>query len=330
MATYAITGSSGYVGTRMTRWLLEREPDARVIGFDVRPPRLESDRLEFHNLDVRDPKLGDVLAGRQIRSLLHFAFVLDPMYDEKEMRDIDLGGTANVLRAIERAKVPHLVATSSTTAYGALADNPVPLTEDAPTRATPAFNYAHDKRLMDEMLRDFAAKHREVKVCVVRPCIVLGPTVANYIAVSLISQPVAALLDGNDPSLQFIHEDDLVRFISTCVEKQAAGVFNAVGSGTLSIRDAARMQGKRTISLPLRAVKAAVWGVQKLKLLDYNMPPGILDFFRWSWIASGDKARAELGFSPEHSSEACFQLLLGRKHEVLRGFKEKMRPRAKR
>jgi UDP-glucose 4-epimerase len=330
MATYAITGSSGYVGTRMTRWLLDRDPSARVIGFDVRPPRLQSDRLEFHALDVRDPNLGAVLTGRDVRSLLHFAFVLDPMYDEKEMRDIDLGGTANVLRAVEQAKVPHLLATSSTTAYGALADNPVPLAEDAPTRATPAFNYAHDKRLMDEMLRAFAAAHSEVKVCVVRPCIVLGPTVANYIAVSLMAQPVTALLDGADPELQFIHEDDLVRMISTCVEKQAAGVFNAVGRGTVTTTQVARMQGKRAVKLPYRAVQAAVWGVQKLRLLDYNMPPGILDFFRWSWIASGDKAGRELGFQPEHTSEACFQLILARKREVLRDFKERMKPRAKR
>jgi len=333
MTTYAITGSSGYVGTRMTRWLLEREPSARVIGFDLRPPRIEppkDGRLEFHLLDVRDPKIADVLAGREVKSLLHFAFVLDPMYDEKEMRDIDLGGTANVLRAVEQTGIRHLVATSSTTAYGALADNPVPLVEESPTRAIADFNYAHDKRLMDEMLRAFAARRTDVKVCIVRPCIVLGPTVANYIAVSLISNPVAALLDGADQTMQFIHEDDLVRMIATCVEKQAAGAFNAVGEGTLKLTEAARLQGKRAIKVPYRVVRAAVWGVQKLKLLDYNMPPGILDFFRWSWIASGDKARRELGFTPEHTSGDCFQLLLGRKRELMRDFKERMKPRARR
>jgi UDP-glucose 4-epimerase len=330
MATYAITGSSGYVGTRMTRWLLEREPDARVIGFDVRPPRVESDRLEFHELDVRDKALPEVLEGRGVKSLLHFAFVLDPMYDEQEMRDIDLGGTANVLAAVERATIPHLLATSSTTAYGALADNPVPLTEEAPTRATPDFNYAHDKRLMDEMLRKFAAEHPAVSVCIVRPCIVLGPTVANYIAASMLSQSVTALLDGADPELQFIHEDDLVRLIATCVEKQAAGVFNAVGRGTVTTTQTARMQGKRAMRLPYKAMRAALWGVQKLKLLDYNTPPGILDFFRWSWIASGDKARRDLGFQPDHSSEECFQVVIGRKHEVLANFKARMKPRAKR
>jgi UDP-glucose 4-epimerase len=330
MTTYAITGSSGYVGTRMTRWLLERDPGARVIGFDVRPPRIESDRLEFHQLDVRDPALGEILDRRKPRTLLHFAFVLDPLYDEAEMRAIDLGGTANVLRAVVRAKIPHLVATSSTTAYGALADNPEPLTEDAPTRASAAFNYAHDKRLMDELLREFAALHREMKVCIVRPCIVLGPTVANYIAASLMAPPVAALLDGKNPRLQFIHEDDLVRLLALCVEKQAAGVYNAVGEGTVTTREVAQIEGKPAVFVPYRAAWAAVWGIQRLKLLDFNMPPGILDFFRHSWIASGERAQRELGFTPAHSSRECYELLRARKRDVLDEFKQQMKTRGKR
>lgn len=330
MATYAITGSSGYVGTRMTRHLLEQDPEARVIGLDIRPPRVQSERLEFHHMDVRDPRLGQVLAGRGVRALLHFAFVLDPLYDEKEMTDIDLGGTRNVLDAVVAAEIPHLLATSSTTAYGALPDNPVPLTEEAPTRAERRFNYAHDKRLMDEMLRAFAAAHPEVKVCVVRPCIVLGPNVSNYIASTMLAQPVVTLLDGQDPALQFVHEDDLVRLIATCVERQAAGVYNAVGSGTITSSEAARLQGKRVIKVPLRVAQGAVWAVHRLRVLDFSLPPGILDFFRYSWLASGDKARRELGFEPQYSTRECFDIILGRKDEVLRAFKAQIKARGKR
>src|SRR6266702_1832612 len=147
MATYAITGASGYIGTRMTRHLLDADPENRVLGFDVREPRIADPRLAFQTLDVRDRRLGAALAAQPIRSLLHFAFVLDPLYDEREMHDIDVNGTRNVLEAALAAGVPHVLATSSTTAYGALPDNPVPLTEEDPPRATPDFVYAHDKRL---------------------------------------------------------------------------------------------------------------------------------------------------------------------------------------
>src|SRR5262249_4789074 len=174
--------------------------------------------------------------GREVRSLLHFAFVLDPFYDEAEMHDIDVRGTRNALEAALVAGIPHVVATSSTTAYGALADNPVPLTESSPPRARPGFSYAHDKRVMDEMLGEFARAHPEIALCTIRPCIVLGPTVANYIATTMLRQPVVSLLDGADPPFQFIHEDDLARLVALCLERKVAGVFNAVGTGTAPAR----------------------------------------------------------------------------------------------
>jgi UDP-glucose 4-epimerase len=330
VTTYAITGSSGYVGTRMTEHLLARDPTARVIGFDVRPPRVTSDRLEFHALDVRDPRLAEHLVGKDVASLLHFAFVVDPLYDEREMHDIDVRGTENVLRAVAQAKIPHLVATSSTTAYGALPDNPPRLLEDDPPRAAPAFSYAHDKRLMDELLARFAAAHPEIGVCVLRPCIVLGPNVANYIAYNLLALPVTALLDGADPELQFVHEDDLVRLIALCVAQRTRGVYNAVGEGTLRLTELARLAGKRAVKLPSRLVGAAVWAVQRSRLLDFSMAPGVLDFFRHQWVASGAKARRDLGFVPAFDSRVCFEILVARKASVLAHFRERIKARGKR
>jgi len=330
---YAITGSSGYIGTRMTRLLLERDPECTVIGMDVRPPRGElatHPRLEHHTVDVRDPRLRAILVGREVSALLHFAFVLDPFYDEKEMTDIDLGGTRNVLQAALEAKIPWLLATSSTTAYGALGDNPVPLDEGMPTRARPDFNYAHDKRLMDELLRDFAARHPEVGVCVVRPCIVLGPNVSNYIAATLVSLPVTSLLDGADPETQFVHEDDVVGLIWRCIDRRATGVFNAVGKGTLRSTDLARLQGKRTMKVPYRLARGLTWAVWRAKLLGWSMPPGVVDYFRFPWVASGAKAARELDFEPRYSSEECFRIILARKDAIVSDFKARMTARGKR
>lgn len=330
MATYAVTGSSGYIGTRTIRWLLDADPANRVLGFDVRPPRIEDARLEHHALDVRDARLGEKLLGREVAALLHFAFIVDPLYDEKEMTDIDVRGTRNVIDAVAAAKIPYLLATSSTTSYGALPDNPVPLREEHPTRAARDFVYAHDKKVMDEMLRDFAAAHPEIGVCIVRPCIVLGPTVSNYIAVNMLSQPVGALIDGRDTPFQFIHEDDLARLITTCVEQRATGIFNAVGAGEITTRETARMQGKRALPVPGKLVGGALWMIRRLKLLPYSMPPGILDFYRYPWIASGDKARRELGFEPRHTTAECFQIVMSRRSEILAGHRRVMAARGKR
>jgi nucleoside-diphosphate-sugar epimerase len=180
------------------------------------------------------------------------------------------------------------------------------------------------------MLRDYAASRPEVGVCVVRPCIVLGPTVANYIAVNLLNQPVASLIDGADLPFQFIHEDDLARLITICLERRATGVFNAVGAGEISSREIASRQGKRALRVPGRLAVGVLWAVRRLKLLPYAMPPGVLDFYRYPWIASGDKARRELGFEPAHTTANCFDAILGRKDEILEDHRRRMAARGRR
>jgi len=183
---------------------------------------------------------------------------------------------------------------------------------------------------MDDMLREFAGAHPETKVCVVRPCIVLGPNVSNYIATLLMAQPVATLLDGQNAVVQFIHEDDLVRLLVACVDRGAAGAYNAVGDGTVDARALAAMQGKRPVPVPFGFAHGLVWAIHRLRLTPFAMPPGLLDFFRFSWIASGEKARRDLGVEPRYSSRECFEIILERKAEILASLKDAMAARGKR
>ena len=65
---------------------------------------------------------------------MHLAFILNPSHDEELMYDVDVNGTHNVLEAAAEAGIGQVLVTSSTVAYGAFPDNPVPLTEDDPVR----------------------------------------------------------------------------------------------------------------------------------------------------------------------------------------------------
>ena len=64
------------------------------------------------------------------------------------MYDVDVNGTHNVLEAAAAAGTGQVLVTSST-AYGAFPDNPVPLTEDDPVRGVAGFSYARDKTESD-------------------------------------------------------------------------------------------------------------------------------------------------------------------------------------
>ena len=147
-------------------------------------------------------------------ALVHLAFVLNPIHDEALMYDIDVNGTHNVLEAAAAAGTEQVLVTSSSTAYGAFPDNPVPLTEEDPVRGVPAFAYARDKTESDRLCQLWAAQHPDRTMTIVRPCIVFGPNVDNYLVRLWTKQPFAPDAGILDHQIQFVHEDDVVEAIS--------------------------------------------------------------------------------------------------------------------
>ena len=63
---------------------------------------------------------------------------------------------------------------SSATVYGAWANNPVPLTEDAPLRPNPEFAYAVHKAQVERLVTDWADDHSDAAVAILRPALALA------------------------------------------------------------------------------------------------------------------------------------------------------------
>lgn len=53
MSVVAVTGCSGYIGSRPQRFLDDDDTVSKVVGVDINPPSFDSPKLEFHRLDVR-------------------------------------------------------------------------------------------------------------------------------------------------------------------------------------------------------------------------------------------------------------------------------------
>ena len=123
----------------------------------------------------------ELLERNEIDALLHFAFVLNPIRDESRMYDIDVNGTQAVLQAAADAGVKQVIQTSSATAYGAFPDNPKPIAEDWPVRGAPDFSYAKHKADSDRIAQLWALENPDAVMTIVRPSIVFGPSVDNYI-----------------------------------------------------------------------------------------------------------------------------------------------------
>ena len=156
---YLITGGSGYIGGRLTDELSAREETEMIVDVDVSPPKRTWPKTQFVKGDVRDrAAIRELLERHEIDTLLHLAFVLNPIRDEAMMYDIDVNGTQAMLRAAAEAGVKQVLVTSSATAYGAFPDNPKPIAEDWPVRGAPDFSYARDKTDADRICPALGAR----------------------------------------------------------------------------------------------------------------------------------------------------------------------------
>jgi UDP-glucose 4-epimerase len=313
---YLITGGSGYIGSRLVELLAEREDTERIVILDVRPPAVTWPKCSYVELDIRDRRLHSLLEAEEPNAIVHLAFVLNPIHNEHRMYDIDVNGTQNVLDAASAVGVEHLVVASSTTAYGAWRDNPVPLREDDPVRGMPHYEYARDKTEIDRMCQLWAARHPDRAMTIVRPCIVFGPNVENFIIHFWERAPFIPLINGVDAELQYVHEDDVVEAFSRLLLGRVAGIFNLTGDGTIKLSEGAALAGLKTRRIaygPYRRLVSALW---RMKVPLVEAPPGQLDFVRFPWLASNERIKAALDWQPRHSSRETFEIALAAKGKL--------------
>jgi UDP-glucose 4-epimerase len=304
---YLITGGSGYIGTRLIEILGEREATERIVNVDVRPPSRPGAKSEFVRADVRDAAaVGRLLEGEEIDALVHLAFILNPIRDEARMYDIDVNGTDAVLRAAAAAGTEQVLVASSATAYGAFPDNPKPIAEDWPVRGQPDFSYARHKAEADRVCQLWAATHPDRVMTIVRPCIVFGPTVDNYISRSWQNSTFLPIIDGVDEEYQLVHEDDVVAALIGLLDAKAAGAFNVAADGTLTWRESAEMIGTRTRTMSMRAVRRLYGAAWSLHVPRVEAPPGNLNFIRYPWVVSNEKLKATIGWQPSADSREVF------------------------
>jgi UDP-glucose 4-epimerase len=306
---YVITGGSGYIGSRLVDLLSRREETERIVICDLAAPAAYRPKTEFERVDVRDRvSVRTVLQRAEADALIHLAFILNPSHDEHLMYDVDVNGTHNVLEAAAAAGTKQVLVTSSATAYGAFPDNPVPLTEDDPVRGVSSFAYARDKTESDRLCQLWAAAHLDRLMTIVRPCIVFGPNVDNYLVRLWTKAPFSADAGQLDNPIQFVHEDDVVEAITALLLGRHAGPFNVAGDGLMTLRECAEVIGSPIRRMPLRAYRGLARTMWRARLSE--APPGQIEFALHPWIVSNDKLKRTTGWSPKHTSRETFEITM--------------------
>lgn len=299
----AVTGSGGLIGRRLVAALAEDPAVDRVLALDVAEQRVPAG-VAAGVADVRDPSIGEQFAG--VDALVHLAFQVDPLHDEDAMRRINVEGTRTTLTAAVEAGVKRIVVASSATVYGAHPDNDVPLTESSPRRPPAAFSYARHKGEVEDWLWGWAgALSDEVTVTVLRPSIVAGPGVDNFITRQL-ELPRFVTVANHHPPVQVVHVEDVVAAFRLAATTDMPGAYNVAAPGWLSLDEALAVLGRHGLDLPeevARSLAAALWrigvGEAPAGQLDYVMHPWVVDVRRlegagWTAQHSNRDALAEL------------------------------------
>jgi len=308
---YLITGGSGYIGGRLIDELCTREETELIVDLDVRPPTRQWPKTEFVKGDVRDRvAIKGLMEKHEIDALVHLAFILNPIRDEAKMYDVDVNGTQAVLQAAAEAEVKQVLVTSSATAYGAFPDNPKPIAEDWPVRGAPDFSYAKHKADSDRICQLWALQNPDAVMTIVRPSIVFGPSVDNYIVRAIENNPFIPILDGVDEEFQLVHEDDVVSALFALLDGKHPGAFNLAGDGLLTWRRAAELIGKKTREISLKNMKRFSGLLWRLHIPRTEAPAGNLDFIRYPWVVSTEKLKSTTDWQPQYDTLETYKVTM--------------------
>lgn len=308
----AITGACNFLGTQVLERIEEDRRYERVLALDIRKPEIPLEKTEFHQLDLTlptaDADLVDILADQGVDTVVHAAFLSYPTHANEWAHELEDIGTMHVFNACAEVAPARVVLVSSTLVYGASPANPNFLTEDAALKGHADSRFIKDKVRAEKQARRFAEEHPATKVAVLRFAPILGPTVTNMFT-RFFSRPIAPVMMGYDPLLQFVHERDATRALKRAIDQEVDGPFNIVGDGVLPYTTVLAMMGKLPFHLPhfvARQLSKALWATQVL-----DSPPSFLDFLRFLCVADGTRARQVLGFDPEFDIKRTILDFLG-------------------
>ncbi len=308
----AITGAAGYLGQKLLKQLEQHSSVEKIVAVDIRKLHDEmlSEKTDFHLFDIRAPELEPLFKAEKVDCVIHLAFVVAPIRNKDEMHSINREGMANVLRATAACGARQLIVASSTSAFGAFPDNPAWLDENASLREHNGYAYAEDKFAVEKDLQGFSENNAHVKIAVVRPCIIYGPGVDNYLSRFLLNWPFLIQIGAARPEMQFIHEDDVVRALVLVFEQEAVGYFHIVGEGLISTKKIAELAGIKILPLPPWIAYPLINLLYLLRFPGIEAPAVMLDFIRYRWTASDLLTRERLKFSPRYSSEEVISELI--------------------
>jgi UDP-glucose 4-epimerase len=249
-----VTGGAGFIGSHVVDAYVAAGHEVVVVD-DLSTGRRENlnPAARFHELDVQDPRVVDLVRDERPAVLNHHAAqmdvrrsVADPLFDAR----VNVLGTINLLEAARRANVRRVVFVSSGGAvYGEQQTFPAP--ESHPTN--PVSPYGVSKRA-GELYAFFYQAEYHIPFVALRYANVYGPrqdphgeagVVAIFTERLLRGEPITVYGDGRQ-TRDYVYVADVVRANLLALERECPGPLN-VGTGVeTDVNELARLLREAT------------------------------------------------------------------------------------
>ncbi|MBC6462005.1 NAD-dependent epimerase/dehydratase family protein [Actinomadura sp. HBU206391] len=298
----AVTGAATGAGRALAARLAQSEEIRKVVALDAQ--RGDVPDVTWRVVDVRDPMLSNRLADVDV--LVHLDVEWSPEVEQRERRTYNVRGAQTVVTSAGAARVRRVVLVTSAMVYGALADNPVPLAEDAPLRGEPDAGIAGDFLEIEELAARAPVTHPGMTVTVLRPAAIVGPGV-DTVVTRHFEAPRLLAVKGSAPRWQFCHVDDLVTALELAVLGKVTGVVAVGSEGWLEQEEVEEITGKRRFELPAVITFGTA---QRLHRIGVTPAPATdLQYVVYPWVIDCVALR-EAGWKPAHDNASALAALV--------------------
>ncbi len=283
------------------------------------PRRGQVDGVQWHVTDTSAPCVLSALAG--VDALVWVAQPTDLSaalgQRASERRAALLHTARTLLVSAAAAGVAHVVVVTSAEVYGARADNPVPLPDDAPLAAVPDDGLVGDLLAVEDLVERSRAHHADVRFTVVRPAVLVGAGIDTTLT-RYFEAPRLLMVKGGTPLWQFCHVDDLASAVAHVLDghhpdrsthpEPVPPLAVTVGcDDALTLREVERRTAMRRVEVGETTAVATATQLHRVGVLP--SPATDLAYVMHPWTVGSVTLRAR-GWHPAYDNETCLGVLL--------------------
>lgn len=291
----AITGGSGFIGSRLHKEFQKDNHDIKVI-----------DKAHSDPINILDQeKLNAACAGCD--AIIHLAAAhRDDIFPRSIYYEENGDGTQNITKAAEINNIQHIIFTSSVAVYALNSGEP-----DENSEIAPFNDYGKSKLEAEEHLRFWEAKNADRIATIIRPVVVFGENNRGnvYNLIKQISAGKFLMIGRGQNKKSMAYVGNVAAFIKHCLNEKKSNLYNYADKPDLQTKELINTiyqkleKEKPSITIPYWFGLLAGYGFDVLaKITGKTFPVSSIRIKKFCADTSVDATKKnQTGFEPKYT-----------------------------